>query len=326
MKLRIPTVAHGLRLQSRRASGISYPRFLEQQLQQLQFSASKNYYSTQSVEGRYKEKLLQKAKREGLASVAELKDRLKEEIEVKKKELNKIDPLKELEDYEQRMKMSENNIKAAKSRGPIDPNQAVLPFKTLDTFLKVDKLRDLSPQEIEFLWRARWTNKNLALNAVVPQAIFAKMLKNVRSSPAFVLPLPRQIKTSEEGTQNEQGLELHYIQWQIMSANTIHCMMTSLAEFKLHKEFAKPHTTFQFHQELVSDKGIVLMNGQIEQDSNVSLQDAQLLLLNVQRFYGAMGENTAIAKQRVQLLHDFTKGSPNFSVDLLIKLAQSMEN
>lgn len=63
-------------------------------------------------------------------------------------------------------------------------------------------------------------------------------------------------------------------------------MLTSLAEYKLHKEYAKPHTTLMFHQELVADTGIVLMNGRVEEDVPLSMDEAQLLLLNVQRFYG----------------------------------------
>ena len=68
------------------------------------------------------------------------------------------------------------------------------------------------------------------------------------------------------------------------------------------------------------------MNGHVEPDTNMNVQDAQLLLLNVQRFYGAMGEETPVAKQRVQLLRDFSKASPGFTVEKLISLSQSMEN
>ncbi|SCW03792.1 LAFE_0G18316g1_1 [Lachancea fermentati] len=310
------------RFQARSAASITYKTFLQQQ--QQVFSKK---YSTESLEERYQEKLLEKAKSEGFDSIEKLKEHQKEEIEQRKKQLNRIDPLKELEEYEQRMKMSQNNIKAAEARGAIDPNQPKTPFKTLDSFLKVDKIKDLSKQEIEFLWRARWASKENVMNAVVPREVFEKMLKNIKEAPTFVLPLPRIVETgSTEKDNNEQGMELHYVQWQFAGPCTIHCIITSLAEYKLHQEFAKPHTTFQFHQDLADEKRIVLMNGQVETDSNVSLQDAQLLLLNIQRFYGAMGEQTSTAKQRVKLLHDFSKGSQDFSVELLISLAQSMEN
>lgn len=293
---------------------------------QQQLAKSKNNYSTESVDQKYSSKLKQKAQQQGYQSVEQLKESLKADIEKRKKELNKIDPLQELHDYEQRLKMSQNNLKVTQNRGPVDSKQPTVPFKTLDDFLKLDKVKDLSRQEIEFLWRARWANKEGVLSAVVPLEIYEKMESHIRACPTFVLPLPREIDaaTSEPGA-SDQGMELHYIQWQMAGLNTTHCIMTSLAEYKLHKEFAKPHTTFQFHRELVDDKKIVLMNGQAEKDVNVSLADAQLLLLNVQRFYGAMGDTTPASKQRLKLLHDFAKGSPDFSVELLISLAQSME-
>ncbi|SCU93261.1 LADA_0G02146g1_1 [Lachancea dasiensis] len=322
-------VARLVRTQTRKASAISSASYIVQQ-QQAQSRRSQRY-STESLEQKYEAKLLERAKASGYESVEQLKETLREDIENKKLKYNKIDPLKELEEYEQRMKMSQNNTKMTESRGPLDPAKASAPFKTLDSFLKLEKLQELSKQEIEFLWRARWASKDQVLNAVVPVDVFEQMSKHIKEAPTFVLPLPREMEASRESSAaqgpsaSDQGIELHYIQWQRAGANTVHCIMTSLAEYKLHKEFAKPHTTFQFHTELAQDKKIVLMNGHVEKDVNVSLQDAQLLLLNVQRFYGAMGEESVSSKQRVKLLHDFTKGSSDFSVEKLISFAQSMD-
>ncbi|QLG73689.1 hypothetical protein HG535_0F02000 [Zygotorulaspora mrakii] len=285
-------------------------------------------YSTDFKQKPYKEKLLTKAREKGFETVEELLEKSKEDLLRKKREFCKIDPLKELENYEQRMKMSENNAGLTKSKGPIDPNMSATPFKTFDSFLKLDKVKDLSKQEIEFLWRAKWVNKDNSLCAVVPLDVFNKMVTKVRENPVFVLPLPRVITggNEAEGANKEQGVELHYVQWQFVGPNTTHCIITSLAEYKLHNEYSKPHTIFQFHSDLAKEKKCIFMNGQVEPDTNVSLQDAQLLLLNVQRFYGAMGEITPAARQRVQLLQDFTGGSSDFSVDKLISLSQSMEN
>ncbi|SCU93810.1 LANO_0E04852g1_1 [Lachancea nothofagi CBS 11611] len=307
--------------QTRKASAISYTSFI--QLQQT--SRSKNCYSTEALEQRYQDKLLEKAKAKGYESVEQLKEQLKDDIETRKRDLNKIDPLKELEDYEQRIKMSQNNTKVTEARGPVDSSKATVPFKTLDSFLKLEKIQDLSKQEIEFLWRARWANLDKVLNAVVPAQVFAQMSKHIKAAPTFVLPLPREIVVDAAESKNDQGMELHYIQWQNAGRNTVHCIITSLAEYKLHKEYAKPHTTFQFHKELINDKQIVLMNGLVEKDVNISLQDAQLLLLNIQRFYGAMGEESVPSQQRIRLLHDFANGSSDFSVEKLISLAQSMD-
>ena len=279
-----------------------------------------SYYSTEALEGRYKDKLLQEAQKQGFTTVDELKKHLKDDLKSKRKEISKIAPSKELQEYEQRVKMSSNPTTTNYKRA-VDATKPVTPFKTLDAFLNLEKIEELSKQEIEFLWRAKWANKDMVLSAVVPVDIYKKIITNARANPIFVLPLPRVGADNEE-----QGIELHYIQWQFVGLNTVHCIMTSLAEFKLHNEFARPHTTFQFHSELAKEKKVVLMNGQVESETNISLQDAQLLLLNVQRFYGAMGEETPSSKKRVQLLRNFTNGSPDFNVDFLIAMAQSMEN
>ncbi|CDF87370.1 probable protein ATP11, mitochondrial [Zygosaccharomyces bailii] len=285
---------------------------------------SKEYFKGSPAE-HYTGKLLERAKQEGFESVEEFLNSKKDYIEKKKKELNKIDPLKELEEYEQRMKMSNNNAGLTKSKGPIDANASKLPFKTLDSFLNVEKIKDLSKQEVEFLWRAKWMGKENTLCAVAPADVFAKMISTAKANPVFVLPLPREMKSEEKEGEKTEGSELHYIQWQFVGPHTTHCMITSLAEYKLHKDFARPHTVIQFHSDLAEDKGLVLMHGHVEKDTNVSVQDSQLLLLNIQRFYGAVNDHTPIEQQRLKLLHDFTAGSPNFNIELLISLAQAME-
>ncbi|CCD25930.2 Atp11p NDAI_0G01540 [Naumovozyma dairenensis CBS 421] len=275
------------------------------------------------IQQNYKEKLLKKAQEEGFQTIEKLQNHWKNIIEEKKKQFNKIDILKDLEEYQQ--KMSNNNATGfTKSKGPLpaEDKKLKVPFKTLGSYLQLEKITELSKQEIEFLWRAKWAATKDSLCAVVPVDIFNKMLGNAKANPVFVLPLPRVVGEGKE----PEGMELHYIQWQFLGSNTIHCIITSLAEYKLHTEFARPHTTFQFHLDLESEKKIVLMNGHVQTDMNVSVQDAQLLLLNIQRFYGAMGEETPMAKERLKILRDFTKGSTAFNVDTLIECAQSMEN
>jgi len=97
-----------------------------------------------------------------------------------------------------------------------------------------------------------------------------------------------------------------------------------LAEYKLHNEYAKPHTTLMFHQELVDETGLVLMNGQLEKDSLMTLDEAQLLVLNVQRFYGGLTESLGSAR-KLALLKAFTSGSEDFDMDKLIEEAASFD-
>jgi ATP synthase F1 complex assembly factor 1 len=266
---------------------------------------------------KYKDKLEKKAREVGAKDIKELKNKLRDTIELKRKEFDRVNPLKELEEYERKaaMEAQERMKNEGKLRDPRASNIPEKPYKTMESFIALDKIKKLSPEEIGFIWKARFQNKDDTLISVVPSEVFNKLAKNARENPTFVLPLPR----------GEDGSEIHYVQWAFVGPNTVHCMFTTLLEFKTHKEYARPHTTVSFHTELKEDKGIVLMNGTVEKDSAVKLPEAQLLLLNVQRFYGAMAD-TEVSQRRLQLLKDFTSGSPNFSIDSLIEEAQSLEN
>ncbi|CCK72614.1 Atp11p KNAG_0K02510 [Huiozyma naganishii CBS 8797] len=293
-------------------------------------ATSMRYQSSQSPSqspSQYSEKLLQEAKRRGFNSVEELKDHLRDEIESKKRELNKIDPLRELEDWQSSRSSPKvtkfSPDRQAKTKVQDAPKETP-PFKTLASYMKLDKVFGLSAEQVEFIWKGRWATKENTLCAVVPRRVFDQMMTVVWGNPAFVLPLPRTTP-DDQPTSEKPAVELHYVQWNAADKHTVHCMITSLAEYKLHTQFARPHTVLEFHRELEDTHQVVLMNGTVESDCNVSLQDAHLLLLNVQRFYGALGTDTDIARKRLKLLQDFTQGSSEFDLDLLIELSQSLD-
>lgn len=283
----------------------------------------------QQILEKYRAKLDVKAREKGLKSAEDLKEHLKDEITDLKKSMNKIDPLKELEDYEKAVKFQES-IKSSKAKGldPIDPNTPTAPFKTLDSFIKTDKLMDLGQTEIEFLWRARFQNDETALVAAVPAATWQTMYQLARKNPSFVLPLPKADAQLEGEALDESStpMEIHYVQWTFVGPHTTHCMITSLMEYKLHGEYARPHTTIAFHQELQNEKGLVLMKGQVEKEAPITTAESQLLLLNLQRFYGALGTETPVAQERIKLLKSFNDGSQGFSMEKCIELSQSLEN
>lgn len=265
---------------------------------------------------KYKAQLEKKAREVGAGSIDELKEKMKDTIKERREQFNRVDPLAELEEYERKcaLEAQEKMKKEGKLRDPRAPGVPEKPYKTLDSYVATDKLQELAPETIGLIWRARFEQKEDALLSIVPADVFDKLFKNARENPIFVLPLPRG-----------DGTEFHYVQWAFVGPDTVHCMFTTLLEFKTHKEYARPHTTVSFHTELKQSKGIVLMNGHVEKESAVKLPDAQLLMLNIQRFYGAMSE-TETAKRRLQMLRDFTSGSPAFSFDQLIAEAQSLEN
>lgn len=127
-----------------------------------------------------------------------------------------------------------------------------------------------------------------------------------RQHPMFILPLPR------EG----QGAEMHLMQWAFPGEDTATLMFTSLAEYKLRGEFAQPHTTLTHHLELERSRGVVLAQGLVVEDRGVSVADAQLLMMTVQKFYGAI-ENEDGGKRR-RMLEMFSRGEEGFSVQELM--------
>lgn len=283
------------------------------------------------IKERYKAQLEARAKQKGLDSAEKLMEEMKETIKETKKVLNQIDPLKELEDYEQAMNLKDS-LQGKKKKGldPIHPDTPKKPYKTLESYLVVDKIKELSNQEIEFLWRAKFQSDPQSLIAVVPNETFEVMYGLARQNPTFVLPLPKEDAQLDEADRlndpNATPMEVHFVQWSFVGPETTHCMITSLMEYKLHKEYARPHTTITFHQELAKDKDIVLMNGHVDKDAAITLAEAQMLLLNLQRFYGVFRTHSEIEYERIRLLQDFNNGSPNFSMEKCVKLSQTMEN
>ncbi|KAK6465931.1 ATP11 protein-domain-containing protein [Scheffersomyces coipomensis] len=271
------------------------------------------YSSPTDLAEKYKAKLEQRAKELGLNDVDELKTKLKDDIAKAKKAFNAVDPLTELEEYEKKLAAERKDSKVIKVRSPIDAKAPQSPYKRLESYVDVDKIRDLPAKEVELIWKARFQNIERSLHAVLTDLQFSEIYANAFKHPSFILPLPK------EG----EGYEMHFVQWSFIGPSTTHCMLTTVAEYKLHKEYAKPHTTLMFHQEL-TDKGIVLMNGSCEVESSLSMDEAQLLVLNVQRFYGAQMLKGSPEK-KLALLKSFTVGDESFNIDDLVKEATTFE-
>lgn len=270
-------------------------------------------YTTDDPLEKYKEKLLQKAKAEGIETLDELKDKYKDVIEDKKLEFNKIDQYLQPKGAPDKVR-----TKAGEERKPRGPRpdlpSAEASIKDLDSFVDLEKLKLHDAKEIEMLWKARFADKDRQFCGVVNGETFSRIYRNARKNPNFVLPLPHE----------EQGAELHFVQWSFVGPFTLHCILTSVAEYKLHQEYARPHTTMIFHSELLTDKSIALMNGNVEADSNLNHDQGLFLSLNVQRFYGA-DDKTESGIRKTALLHQFNSNAENFSVEALLTETETLD-
>ncbi|CAN6600583.1 protein Atp11p, mitochondrial [Trichomonascus vanleenenianus] len=257
---------------------------------------------------RYKDKLHQRVKAEGLESIHELKNKYQDEIKNVREKFDKIDPLKHLDPEA----AAKTELSKDRGRRPNIPDEEKV--KDLSSFVDVARLSMHPSKEIEMIWKARFASQENSICGALDGVTFSRIYRNTRRFPRFVLPLPH------EG----QGAELHFVQWAFPGPYTMHCMFTSLAEFKLHQEYARPHTTMAIHSELLADKEMALMNGSVEKDSSLNQAHGAFLAANIQRFYGA-DESTESGLRKVALLEAFNSGSSEFSPERLIAEVETLD-
>lgn len=194
------------------------------------------------------------------------------------------------------------------------------------------------------------THKTLSgsfLSATLPASTYDSMLTIAKKSPFFVLPLPR---TGEDG---KEAFEMFYLQWLFHAPPppppgvdgplppVSSVIFTPLEEFKQAGEWAQPYLTLTHYPDLSKSHDTVLMRGEIMAASAggppgasdnpgymLSQQQAQLLVLGLQRFYCAdivpPQETAEAAKERrdrKQALTDFVEKPQEWDWANLIKMA-----
>lgn len=189
-------------------------------------------------------------------------------------------------------------------QSPIKKKAGTPGLKTLDSFIDLEKVRELPQKEIEVIWRLRHAHNSQSMCAVIPLDAYKTLEQSAKKFPHFVLPVPR------EG----QGAEMHLLQWTFPAPDTVTVLFTHLAEFKLRGEYAEAHTTITHHLELAQEKDLVLLQGQVTPGRGISVDEAKLLMMCLQKFYGF----GSASPERKRLLELFGKGDPAFDVQDLI--------
>lgn len=287
-----------------------------------------------SVIEKYRQKLESKAKEEGLPDIDALKQAYKDKIERLRKETDaatklpgavpapaaptaasdaaaKSDATTSVEASTPASKPAPQTPKGSGSGSGIKP---------LSEILDMEKARDLPIKELSAIWRLRYASNPHSLCAVIPSETYSAMDTLARSRPQFVLPVPHP----------DQGAEIHFLQWTWDAATaTSTVLFTQLAEYKNRGEFAQPHTTVTHYMDFSADKGVVLMQGQVMEDRGVSPENAQWLLMCLQRFYGGWDgtggeQGQERANERRNLLDWFANGDQRFSVEKLLEEAERM--
>jgi ATP synthase F1 complex assembly factor 1 len=328
MVLRIAALRHALR------QPLSNPRFCQRRWAQVQDVRFLVTHDAQArILAKYKEKLERVAKEKGLSDITELKEQYKDKIdELRKKAIvpGATGPLTpppspDLPSAEP----SDANV-VPKSPWPSPPpppppqsGRAPAPppgVKTLNSFLDLDKTRELPEKEVQALWRLRHASNPQSIHFSVPAHTFSSLLKSAKQHPSFVLPVPRQIPVDGVEDKTQQAAELHYLQFTHPHVDTTTLLFTSLAEFKLRGEFASPHTTITFHQELAESHDLVLGQGLVVENRGISVDEARWLVMCMQKFYVQSEQS----ESRGELLRMFTRGDTAFQVDRLIDEAEKI--
>lgn len=327
--MRIPALRNLLSCQSRSLRASNQRRWA--QVHDVRFLATTQ--TSRTVIEKYRDKLDAKARQEGHKDIDELKKAYADKIH----QVRQIEPKTPGIPPLGTPPSPPANAASTPTPGPITPESAAAHahaakegpssypsksgVKPLDQILDLPKARTLPVPELTAVWRLRHASSPQALCAVVPQHTYEAMEALARAHPQFVLPVPHP----------EQGAEIHFLQWTFDRATrTSTVLFTQLAEYKARGEFAVPHTTITHHLDLVGDKGVVLMQGQVLADKGVKAEDARWLVLCLQRFYGgwdgekADGVSKERSEERKKLLEWFGKGDSRFSVEQLLEEAERM--
>ena len=221
-------------------------------------------------------------------------------------------------------------------------------IKPLSSYLDLSKISALPTKEIEYLWRLRHANDPKSLCAVIPLETYNRIHSTAKTHPRFILPLPRpaaddgsgDLKQAAEGFDSATprvASDIHFLQWsfhppagappapgaQTANTHTSTILFTHLAAFKLHGEYAQPHTTVTHHLDLADSHGLVLLNGSVVDNGGVSVEEGKWLLLCMQKFYDHGGHGAGVGKEKRQaLLKKFTVGDTTFDVDELVDEAE----
>ncbi|KAL8818436.1 MAG: hypothetical protein Q9223_002929 [Gallowayella weberi] len=289
--------------------GVRFPQRRWAQVHDVRFHVT--HQQTDSVTEKYREKLRRKAAQEGLASVDELKTVYKTRIQ-EQKERASTNTQSQSPYPPPPPPQRSANFPSAPTSSPSSKRPATPGLKTLSSYIDLSKTLALPPKEIEYIWRLRHASSPTSLCAVLPSTTYLRIQQTARKHPHFILPLPHE---------GSSGGEIHFLQWSFPAPDTATVVFTHLAEYKLRGEFSQPHTTIIMHLELMKEKGLVLMQGQVLEGRGVSVEQARWLILCLQKFYaGEEGDQSG----RKRLLEQFSQGDEAFKLEELVDEAEKI--
>ncbi|EEP82852.1 conserved hypothetical protein [Uncinocarpus reesii 1704] len=306
-----------------------------------------------NVVERYKDKLSQKAKQEGHSSIASLKEAYQDKIQsvraadaVETPHPEPLSTSSQSNPGNPRPASSSSTSQPESHHASSPPKSSAPGIKPLSAYLDIPKILTLPQKEIETLWRLRHAPNPNSVCATIPLETYNRLVSTARQNPQFILPLPREIETpASDGersadnppTKSSIAAEIHFLQWgfhppsstptspptspdfRTQNTHTSTVIFTHLGAYKLHGAYAQPHTIITHHLDLADEKGLVLMNGTVVPDKGVSLDEAKLLIMWLQRFYD-WGVDGSEGGKKGEMLRMFSRGDvAGFKVEDLVE-------
>ncbi|KAJ2803852.1 hypothetical protein H4R20_002728 [Coemansia guatemalensis] len=288
------------------------PLTLSRLLPLIPLGSRKQMSHVPDYEEKYREKLLRRAREEGVETVGELRQKIKKEEEARSqqqshKSIEGQSTASTATAQASSTKASlSKNTDAGKRRLDRSSHQSAnnLPSsaKSLDQIMRMDLLSDKSAEETGELWTRYHATKDM-ISAVIPSSTYRELLSVAQKNPLFVLPLPRS-----------EGIEFFFLQFDYHQV-----YFTSLLEYKTNTMHARPFLTLTHYTDFIDSKGVVLMRGEIDSEARlIDTQNAQYLALQMQQFYVTGG------KAKRCLLEQFNQNPDQFDYNKLIEAAEKL--
>jgi len=169
--------------------------------------------------------------------------------------------------------------------------------KSLEKIMKVDLLRDKTPEEITEIW-TKYFSQEEKICAVIPAETYKVMQQRFNEFKTFLFAIPRK-----------NGYEFVMVQFLNNEAH-----FTTLINFQAHKENAPECLSMVHYTELMEEKGIVLMVGEYDKDT-LGEGEANLLAIQTLRYFGQ--NNDKLLNHLYRFTYDITDFNP---LDLIAQL------
>ncbi|KAJ4482515.1 ATP11 protein-domain-containing protein [Lentinula aciculospora] len=279
------------------------------------------HFDSQDLESRYADKLRLRAQEQGL-SVSKLREKAKELQEEERKSIREANT--QAIRARKTAAEVKSSIIPSQLEVVDTPRKDSSPIKPLGSILNLPRIVSVNASQISALWTAYHASRSEGtgrgyLCATIPVESYEKMAAVASKYSSFVLPVPRPNPEAGNSETTETPYEFHFMQWgfheppRIPSATepdpfipsthtpqaadgtsnlpTSTILFTPLQEYKMRNSFATPYFVLTHYTDLARTHGIVLLRGEITPGSGndgrylLSQEDAQILSVNVQKFY-----------------------------------------